>query len=34
MNFEKALELGWEDLAFGLSGSALLMLSLNFFILM
>ena len=31
MNFEKALELGWEDLALGIGGSAAVMLFVNFF---
>lgn len=34
MNFEKVLELGWEDLALGIGGSAVVMLIVNFFTLM
>ncbi|PSL40648.1 hypothetical protein B0H99_104110 [Planomicrobium soli] len=34
MNFDKVLELGWEDLALGVAGSTALMLVLNFFTLM
>lgn len=31
MNFEKVLEMGWEDLALGIVGSAVVMLFVNFF---
>lgn len=31
MNFEKLLELGWEDLALGIGGSAAVMLFINIF---
>jgi len=34
MNFDKALELGWEDLALGIAGSAAVMLFVNFFTMM
>lgn len=34
MNFEKALELGWEDLALGIGGSAIVMLIVNVFTMM
>ncbi len=34
MNFEKALELGWEDLALGIGGSAFVMLIVNVFTMM
>lgn len=34
MNFEKALEFGWEDLALGIGGSAVVMLIVNFFTMM
>ncbi len=34
MNFEKALELGWEDLALGIVGSTAVMLFVNFFTMM
>jgi hypothetical protein len=34
MNFDKVLELGWEDLALGLVGSTAFMLVLNFFTMM
>ncbi len=34
MNFEKVLELGWEDLALGIGGSAAVMLIVNFFTMM
>lgn len=34
MNTDKLLELGWEDLALGIGGSAAVMLFVNFFTLM
>lgn len=34
MNFDKVLELEWEDLAIGMAGSTILMVFLNFFTLM
>lgn len=34
MNFDKLLELGWEDLAIGMAGSAAVMLFINFYTLM
>lgn len=34
MNVEKMLDLGWEDLALGLGGSAAIMLFVNFFTLL
>ncbi|ETP67771.1 hypothetical protein L1279_000639 [Planomicrobium sp. HSC-17F08] len=34
MNFDKVLELEWEDLAIGMAGSTILMVALNFFTLM
>lgn len=34
MNMEKVLELGWEDLALGIGGSAVVMLIVNFFTMM
>lgn len=30
MNFDKVLELGWEDLALGIGGSAIVMFVLNY----
>lgn len=30
MNFEKVLELGWEDLALGIGGSAIVMFVINY----
>lgn len=30
MNFDKLLELGWEDLALGIGGSALVMFVINY----
>lgn len=34
MNFDKVLELGWEDLAIGIAGSTAIMLVINFYTLM
>lgn len=34
MNFDKVLELDWEDLAIGVAGSTAVMLFINFFTLM
>lgn len=30
MNFDKVLELGWEDLALGIGGSAIVMFVINY----
>ncbi|MBB5179437.1 hypothetical protein HNQ44_000861 [Planomicrobium koreense] len=30
MNFDKVLELGWEDLALGVGGSAIVMFVINY----
>ncbi len=34
MNFDKVLEMGWEDLALGIGGSTVVMLFVNFFTMM
>lgn len=34
MNFEKVLEMGWEDLSLGIGGSAAVMLFVNYFTMM